>query len=223
MNVELIYEACEKGNINLLREFLHVCAKFIDVNARFTDDGNTMLHLCCASGQLECVKMLLNEYNANMYEENKDLNTSYEVACRAGQLEIVQFFMDTISELPYRNKTPLEHAMWTNKMNIVEYLLSTSRGKCWMNRCPPQDVIFACDKHMFELFLRRGYYVNAQIPFSEYSLLHYCCIDWPDVLKDRDEKIRLLLEYGARYDPTAKYFYVLEPFIKEMENQKYIK
>lgn len=223
MNVELIYEACETGNINLLREFLDVCSKFIDVNARFTDDGNTMLHLCCASGQLECVKMLLNEYNANIYEENGDLHTSWEVACCAGQLEIVKFFLDTISELPYRKKTPLEHAMWTNKLNVVQYLLSTDRGKIWLRCCQPHNVLSACDKHTFQIFLEAGFDANAKIDFWEFSPLDYCCSRKPHVLKDRDEKIRLLLEYGGRYNPKEKKSYILKPFIQEMENQKYIK
>ena len=88
------YISDEKERLEIVRKFIE---KGANVNVKDTIDKNTPLHLACDKGDIEIVKLLV-ENKANTKEKNGDDETPYEVAKIRGYRNIASFLSKKMKE-----------------------------------------------------------------------------------------------------------------------------
>ncbi|KAF4343589.1 serine threonine kinase [Fusarium beomiforme] len=79
------------------------------------DDDNTALHICAATGELDLVKYLRSEFNANINTTNGRNETPIFIATRAGQHEVVEYLLDQGADA---------HQINTEGLNLLHCLTS---------------------------------------------------------------------------------------------------
>jgi ankyrin repeat protein len=102
-------------------------------NPKATDvNGNTMLHIVCAKGNLKNVKYLIQHYNADVSAKNKQGQTPLHLACRINNLKMVKFLMEEQNADPAvhcnEGKTAFHHAAGNkNGLSILRYLIEVKK------------------------------------------------------------------------------------------------
>ncbi|KAG6437305.1 hypothetical protein SASPL_102219 [Salvia splendens] len=122
--------SAESGNLDALRQALDAFDGNIDEPV---EDGDTVLHLTCLFGHLNCVQFLL-ERGANMEAKDEDGAIPLHDACAGGYLEISQLLLSFANDPDRVNRmletidmegdTPLHHAARGEYTNVVRLLLS---------------------------------------------------------------------------------------------------
>ncbi|KAH6825345.1 Ankyrin repeat family protein [Perilla frutescens var. hirtella] len=125
-----LVSAAESGDLDALRQALDNFDGNIDEPV---EDGDTVLHLTCLYGHLNCVQFLL-ERGANLEAKDEDGGIPLHDACAGGYMEIAQHLINSAND-PDRLKrmletvdmegdTPLHHAARGEYANVVRLLLA---------------------------------------------------------------------------------------------------
>ncbi|KAL3839710.1 hypothetical protein ACJIZ3_024301 [Penstemon smallii] len=122
--------AAESGDLNALRLALDNFDGTIDEPV---EDGDTVLHLACLYGHLDCVQFLL-ERGANIEAKDEDGGVPLHDACAGGYADIVQLLLDRangpervkrmLEAVDMEGDTPLHHAARGEYVNVVRLLLA---------------------------------------------------------------------------------------------------
>ena len=142
-----LYLACVNGHLNFVRmlisEFkadknalidLHITAthkrmsSYTKVNSgNSSGPKQSLLHLACSSGHLDMVKMLVSEYEADLYARDENNDTPLHRAANCGHFHIVN---SVIKDLKYnpntkgnKGRTILHHACCKGHAKLVETLV----------------------------------------------------------------------------------------------------
>ncbi|EYU38575.1 hypothetical protein ABFS82_12G144700 [Erythranthe guttata] len=130
LHLRPLVSAAESGDLNALRLALENFNGGIDEPM---EDGDTLLHLACLYGHLNCVQFLLGK-GASLEVKDEDGGIPLHDACAGGYTEIVQLMINHANE-PERVKrmletvdtegdTPLHHAARGEYGNVVRLLLA---------------------------------------------------------------------------------------------------
>jgi ankyrin repeat protein len=96
-----------------------------DVN-EIDNEGNSIVHMLAALGDLKWLKHIVKHFNANCYQKNSKGDIPLITAIINGKNDIVEYFVSRIPNLNWKNKmgqTPLHAAVYSNDVKIVELLL----------------------------------------------------------------------------------------------------
>lgn len=83
-----IYQACENGDIGFVQALLQTSLDDANIN-RLEPNGSTALHIACSKGYTNIVQLLLNEYQVQRHQRDKNGQTAYEIT---SSKEIRQLF-----------------------------------------------------------------------------------------------------------------------------------
>jgi ankyrin repeat protein len=98
----------------------------VDVNI-LDNQGNSVVHLISAIGDLKWLKYIVKHYNVNSYQKNGNGNTPFVVAILNERINIVTYFIEKIPNLNWKNKqgqTALHAAVFASQFEIIEMLLT---------------------------------------------------------------------------------------------------
>ena len=107
------------------------------------DNGDTLLHAACVSGDYDIVKdiyaLLMGLWNEEdlITEKNKMGNTCLHLACEWGFIDIANFLLEkrfSLKEVNKLNLTPLHIAVVYNRPDIVYHLWSLDVDRCVQTR-----------------------------------------------------------------------------------------
>ncbi|XP_057779258.1 uncharacterized protein LOC130997844 [Salvia miltiorrhiza] len=125
-----LVSAAESGDLDALRQALDAFDGNID---EIVEDGDTVLHLTCLYGHLNCVQFLL-ERGANLEAKDEDGAIPLHDACAGGYLEIAQLLLSSANDpdrvkrmletIDMEGDTPLHHAARGEYANVVRLLLA---------------------------------------------------------------------------------------------------
>ncbi|KAL3623356.1 hypothetical protein CASFOL_032172 [Castilleja foliolosa] len=140
-----LISAAESGDLNALRIALvkFSCNEFTVIRKRSEsfdgnidepmEDGDTLLHLACLYGHLNCVQFLL-ERGANLEAKDEDGGTPLHDACAGGYTEIAQFLINRANDpehvkrmletVDVEGDTPLHHAARGEYSDTIKLLLA---------------------------------------------------------------------------------------------------
>ncbi|KAL6585411.1 hypothetical protein OROMI_002055 [Orobanche minor] len=130
LRIRPLVSAAESGDRNALRQALESFDGNIDEPM---EDGDTLLHLTCLYGHLNCVQFLL-ERGANLDSKDEDGGIPLHDACAGGYTEIAQLLITHAND-PERVKrmletvdvegdTPLHHAARGEYSSVIKLLLA---------------------------------------------------------------------------------------------------
>lgn len=90
--------------------------------------GKGALHFACARGDIDIVKLLVQEYKADIHLKDSEKHTPFLTAIQHRHLDIVRYFVEELGE-PVNgtvegNTTALHLAANNDGCDIIEYLLS---------------------------------------------------------------------------------------------------
>jgi ankyrin repeat protein len=114
--------ACIKGDKN-------VCGLLYENGANINEldnEGNSIIHMLSAIGDLKWLKYVIKNYNPNCYLKNNKGDTPLFIAILNGRYDIVEYFIDKYPNLNWKNKygqTPLHAAVFANQVKIIELLI----------------------------------------------------------------------------------------------------
>ncbi|KAL8516737.1 hypothetical protein ACS0TY_015121 [Phlomoides rotata] len=130
LHLRPLVSAAESGDLNALRQALDNFEGSIDEPV---EDGDTVLHLTCLYGHLNCVQFLL-ERGANLEAKDEDGGIPLHDACAGGYEEIAQFLINSASDsecvkrmlatIDMEGDTPLHHAARGEYSGVVRLLLA---------------------------------------------------------------------------------------------------
>lgn len=83
-----VMEAVLAGDVDLFKTYLH--SPGIDVNQRFSGNGNTLLHLAALNGRTEMVRLLLACPDLDAAALNAEGHSALDIALQRGQTETAQ-------------------------------------------------------------------------------------------------------------------------------------
>lgn len=90
--------------------------------------GKVALHFACARGDVEVVRYLIEEYNADIHLKDSEKNTPFLTAVQHNHLPLVQYFVETLAypvdSCTDGNVTALHIAANNNSCELIEYLLA---------------------------------------------------------------------------------------------------
>ncbi len=129
LSVEDYFDATQRGNLPLLKKCL--ANHTIEVDA-INSDGFNALHLACISGQLEAIKLLLQQKKVNIHEAITKEGpyhgwTPLHCACFQDKSEIILFLLyagaiSTIADK--QGRLPLDLALTQANQEVVDVLLN---------------------------------------------------------------------------------------------------
>ena len=117
-----LWYAAKVGDHDMLKLLTQYDA---DIEGPCEQSGDAPLHCACASGNIACVKALLEE-GASTSVQNKDGEVAGHVAVKVGDLEMLQLLIDYDCEVNIRNydgHTPLGEARLRNRGDIVNIFI----------------------------------------------------------------------------------------------------
>ncbi|PIN01778.1 Fetal globin-inducing factor (contains ankyrin repeats) [Handroanthus impetiginosus] len=130
LHLRPLVSAAESGDLSALRLALE------NYNGNIDDpmeDGDTLLHLTCLYGHLNCVEFLL-EKGANLEAKDEDGGIPLHDACAGGYTEIAQRIISHANDPEHVKRmletvdtegdTPLHHAARGEYSNVIRLLLS---------------------------------------------------------------------------------------------------
>jgi ankyrin repeat protein len=95
-----------------------------------TDEhGRTALFFACANGHLDVVKILVNEFNADIEKTTKtDESTALHWACLNGHSEVVKLLLEKggkniAFKVNKNNRTPMDEAMHNDRQECVKVIM----------------------------------------------------------------------------------------------------
>ncbi len=92
------------------------------------DDGNTLLHKECESGNLKNAKYLIQHNNADVSAKNNYGQTPLHLACNWNNLKLVKFLIEEEKADPAvtckEGKSALHYATEKSEPNILRYLIN---------------------------------------------------------------------------------------------------
>ena len=131
----LIHVIAEKNNVTLYNNNLETLAAYVKILNFDKNDRLDLLHRACKSGNLNLIKILIEE-NAEKIEKynygitnSVDINGTYLLhkACLRGYLGIVKLLIDNGAEVNAVDNngghTPLSDACWVGHLEIVKLLI----------------------------------------------------------------------------------------------------
>lgn len=193
-----IFTAVEKGDINMVREFL---AK--NPGAIHSRDKNehSLLHLAAFNGQSDMAQLLIDK-GAKVDERTHDGNalTPLHLAAGQGHLKTVSLLIEKGADLEARGKgarykawNALVFAAWNAHNNMVELLIQKGSElkpvTLWFS-------VYSGNKDTVQLLLEKG--VEVDVPEGKtWGPLHAA------VEKGYLELVRLLLEHGVNVNRKA--------------------
>lgn len=196
---ELLNRACEKGDIDIIREFLD--NRGATVNPYPSERIDTPLHRASLYGHAAVVTELIKR-GANVHKrgEHRSMSmTPLELAISAGRLDCCKLLLEARAKINVINQayssTPLSEACEKGYEEIVELLLDSGANPDLSGGITPLSYAVHHPK-ILQLLLARGANVNLKnAPGTEYRggavALHEAAM-W-----GRVESVRLLLQAGA--------------------------
>jgi len=123
-------EFCNAGQKGSLQQFLQLLRnEKIDVNS--LQNGYTALMYACWQGQLEIVKLLLEEKRVRLNEVSYFGETAFYFACWHGQIEIIKCMLKdhrvNINQANYYGETPLMIATFWGRVEVIKWMLASDR------------------------------------------------------------------------------------------------
>lgn len=119
----LLFEACENGNINLVKDLIN---NNIDINI-CNKNNDTLLLVACKNNQNEIIKLLIY-CNADLNYENNN-NTALSICLKKNNSEIIYELIKYGANVNYINKLKescLSIAILCCNLNVIEIILSLS-------------------------------------------------------------------------------------------------
>lgn len=116
-----IHEACRRGNLGLVK----ILATSTTINCQ-DEQGNTPLHIACASQRLEVAKYLVNEAptKADLSVQNHDENLALHIACENCSLSLTKILSSCDPNVKNSaGNTPLHVACKKEAVQCIEYLV----------------------------------------------------------------------------------------------------
>ncbi|XP_062566387.1 serine/threonine-protein phosphatase 6 regulatory ankyrin repeat subunit A-like [Saccostrea cucullata] len=127
-----LHYAAYGGNVELFKFLL---LEGIDVSSQ-TNEGKTVLHCCCADGQIEICKYLVREYPQLLNIIDKSGSTVLYDAAYGGNVDLFQFLAETgldVNRKTYQGSTVLYSSCFAGKIEMFKYLVkSCGNGKLEM-------------------------------------------------------------------------------------------
>lgn len=131
-SAEELRVAARVGDLNeakaIIARYQGSLSKFLPAVLSAVDDlsGNCALHLCCANGHLNIVRLLL-EHNAPTNVKNLSGSTALHYASLTGQLEVVKELIKNGAEPVVENnggRTALDEAFSGKHEKVAKFLLA---------------------------------------------------------------------------------------------------
>lgn len=191
-NKQLFLDACKKGNIILVEEFLHKnkpqkqhkkalykavfygnlnIVKLLetagyDISGIYY--GTSLLAVAARNGHVNIVKYFIsqNKFNINPKNNNPLIN-----ACAKGQIDIVNLLLDHDADPNISDNagnTPLTYAIRTDYHNIIDILLVHGADYNFKNLVGETPVFFACF-HNDLISLQKVFPIGADINIQNYN------------------------------------------------------
>ena len=126
----LVYSA-RIGELADVQDMIDVTGPPVDLNYR--DDTmccNTALHMACANGHLEVIKLLLKQPSLDLNVLNDSNNTALHYASLNGQKQAVELLIEAKADANLKNefgRLPIEDALQNGHAEIAEMLASVSK------------------------------------------------------------------------------------------------
>lgn len=150
-----VYDACEEGDIKLIKSLLEDKDLNVDINCF----NGCFLHKAAKNGHLEIVKYLLTsttlKENINIHSGNGE---ALKEACENGHLDIVKYLLTSLelkdhADIYANNNSAFRMACEKQQIEIIEYLLTDSSLKQRFNLEEHgfTPMIIACNKDNVEM------------------------------------------------------------------------
>jgi len=126
----MLRKACMDGDLSKVKELLQL--PDIDINQKEQNElGYTPLILACRSGNVEIVKLLLNQKRIDVNLESYSGTTPFLWACFHEKMDIVEVFLKNnqvdINKEDNCGCTPLIRASIWGKVEVVKRILASRR------------------------------------------------------------------------------------------------
>ena len=128
--------------------------------------GDTLLHHAARYGDLGVVRLLLDEYEANLESENKRLDTPLVQAAQTGRLKVIDYLIGKGAEVDHvsKYKTPLTVAVQSKHFSVVKLLIAQGADVNNQTSHGVSPMIRACEigsLKMVQLLLESGAKVES--------------------------------------------------------------
>ncbi|XP_062592307.1 putative ankyrin repeat protein RF_0381 [Saccostrea cucullata] len=118
----VLHDAAWGGNVQIVKLLIE---KKMDINA-LQGDGETILHQCCRSGEMEMCEHLVNHFPDLLVIKDTEGLTVLHSACRGGSVEIVNFLIENgldLNAVSSDGKNILLIACLSEKFEVCEFLV----------------------------------------------------------------------------------------------------
>lgn len=185
--------ACKKNDTKLLALLL----KHPNLNINLTNTfGKTPLYVACLHGNLDIVKILLQN-NANINYKNKTGESPLWAACKYGYSNIVDLLIQNNVDVNTTNNngdSPLWAAIISKNISIVKLLLQNNADVSQKDMCNlDTPLLFACEKQnvpLLKLLIQYKADVNYTNMLGQTPL-------WIAIIKKDMQIIEILLNNNA--------------------------
>ena len=160
----------------------------------------TALNAACLNAHDELVKILIEEFGADVNKVGDEGCTPLWCACKVGNIEIVKLLLKHGAKVHMGSESvgvpPLFEVTISGDLEIIKILLEHGalKGSYYFHQCTP--LAAACGYGYFEVaktFLEAGVPVNVIADDGGFSLLMASRFGHPDI-------VELLLQHGAHID-----------------------
>lgn len=188
-------------------------------------NGNNLLHLACARGEIEAINYYILKYPELFYVANSEGDTCAHLLAKYGYYDILKTLVQKFPEvIHFINKngdslldlTLKEPQIMNFIINLIdpEYFKDMDATKIASLKSMIELIKLNNGKdiylHMINKLLSKGFQLNQPLPY--YPLIVASKFDKPDVIDS-------LLKHGA--DPNIRDINELSPLIRAVENKSY--
>ncbi|XP_062573887.1 serine/threonine-protein phosphatase 6 regulatory ankyrin repeat subunit B-like [Saccostrea cucullata] len=174
-----LHAAAWCGNIELLNFLL---GKDLDIKTT-SNDGRTVLHICCMNGKLDMCKHLTENYSHLLYiKDTGGMDVLHAAAC-GGNVDLFKFLFEKgfdITTKRFDGKTVLHFCSMIGNLQICKYLVNTFPPLLYIEDNDGINALHDAARcgslNVFKFLLEKGFDINTRKNDGK-TVLHLCCMN----------------------------------------------